>query len=84
MYFVYIIKSLKDGKFYTGITVNLERRLTEHSVGRRSTISTLKRGPFKLVYKETTPDRKTARIREKFLKSGTGREFRDNLLKMSR
>ena len=33
MYFVYVIKSIKDGEFYTGFTDNLERRLLEHNQG---------------------------------------------------
>lgn len=31
MYFVYVIKSKKDGLHYTGFTDNLERRLSEHN-----------------------------------------------------
>ncbi len=31
MYFVYVIRSKKDGLLYTGFTDNLERRLLEHS-----------------------------------------------------
>lgn len=79
MYFVYILQSLKDKKFYTGITNNLERRLKEHNKGKKSTPSTAYRGPFKLVYFEKFNSRQVARKREKFLKSGTGREFRNRL-----
>jgi len=77
MFWVYIIKSQKDNKFYTGITNNVERRLIEHSIGRISTPSTLNRGPFVLVYKESFNTRKEARGKEKFLKSGAGRDWRD-------
>ncbi|MCK6648914.1 MAG: GIY-YIG nuclease family protein, partial [Bacteroidia bacterium] len=31
MYFVYILRSLKDGRFYKGITSDIERRLREHN-----------------------------------------------------
>ena len=72
---VYVIKSLKDHKNYTGITNNLERRLSEHNQGKISTPSTKNRGPFKLIYSEKVEDRINARKREKFLKSGCGREF---------
>ena len=33
MYYVYIIKSLKDNNLYIGRTNNLERRITEHNRG---------------------------------------------------
>jgi len=75
MYYVYILQSIKDGHHYTGITNNIERRLAEHNKGKKSTPSTRSRGPFKLIYTETAFDRKVARAREKFLKSGAGREF---------
>lgn len=75
MYFVYILVSLKDNKFYTGISNNPARRLREHNLGKDSTPSTKHRGPFKTVYLEKVPDRKEARLREKYLKSGCGREF---------
>jgi len=80
MYYVYIIKSRKDKKFYTGITNNLERRLKEHNQGKKSTRSTKNRGPFDLVYFEEVDNRLLARKREKYLKSGIGREFRNKLL----
>ena len=79
-YTVYIIKSLKDDKFYTGMTTDLKRRLAEHDFGKKSTPSTMKRGPFELVYSEICDTRDLARKREKFLKSGAGREFRDNFI----
>jgi len=84
MYSVYIIRSLKDHKFYTGITDNLERRLKQHNHGKKSTPSTVGRGPFELVYRESAIDIKIARAREKFLKSGKGREFRDKVLNIPR
>lgn len=81
MYFVYILRSQKDGKHYTGITNNIEKRLQAHNKGDHATPSTLKRGPFKLVYVEIVNDRKEARRLEKYFKSGAGREIRDEILK---
>lgn len=75
MYFVYVLKSKKDSKFYTGITNNLERRLAEHNNSKSSTPSTKNRGPFIVIYFEKMENRKIAREREKYLKSGSGREF---------
>ncbi|MEK7478189.1 MAG: GIY-YIG nuclease family protein [Patescibacteria group bacterium] len=81
MYYVYIIKSLKTGKFYTGFTNDLNKRITEHNRGSSSTISTFEKGPFELVYSEQALDSKEARRREKFFKSGDGRRWKDEYLK---
>ena len=72
---MYVLESKQDRKHYTGIINNLERRLGEHNKGSGATKSTKGRGPFKIVYQEEVADSKAAREREKFLKSGKGREF---------
>ncbi len=33
MYYVYVLKSLNDGKFYTGFTKDLNKRFDLHSKG---------------------------------------------------
>jgi len=81
MYYVYIIKSIKDNKFYTGITDDVERRLQEHNAGKHSTPSTFTRGPFELIHVEIVETRRAARDVEKYLKSGIGREIRNELFK---
>lgn len=70
MYCVYILKSLKDGKFYIDQTNDLERRIQEHNEGRNPSVKG--RGPFKLVYKEEFPDRSLAIRREREIKSYKG------------
>ena len=80
MYYVYVLKSRKDGKRYTGMTINLYKRLKEHNIGKDSTFSTKYRGPFEMMYYEIVSDRKEARKREKYLKSGAGREFLESKL----
>jgi putative endonuclease len=73
MYFVYVLRSLKDNKLYIGQTSNVERRLSEHNTGLcRSTKSRI---PFELIYKEEFITRSKAMRREKELKTGKGREF---------
>ena len=52
---------------------NPEKRLVEHNSGM--TKSTKLRRPFKIIYKEECLSRDNARKREKYLKSGCGREF---------
>jgi len=66
MYYVYVLKSEKDGNLYIGSTNNLERRIHEHNSGWiRSTKS---RVPFKLVYFEAYTAEQDARLRESRLK----------------
>ena len=80
MYFVYILLSEKDDKFYTGITNNIERRLKQHNKGNKSTRSIINRGPFKLVFAQICDSRENARELEKYFKSGTVRELRNELI----
>ncbi len=49
-YFVYILKSLKDGKNYAGYTKNLKLRFEQHQNGEVK--STKYRRPLKLIYFE--------------------------------
>ncbi len=70
MFFVYAIKSEKDGRIYVGFTNNLERRILEHNQGK--TKSTKGYVPWVLVYRETVDTMEIARKREKYLKSGIG------------
>ena len=73
MIFVYAIKSLSRNYLYVGMTNDLERRIAEHNNGENK--STKAYRPFKLIYSETFPDRISARAKEKYLKSGIGKEF---------
>ena len=78
MHTVYVLRSLKNGSLYVGITDRLaEERLIEHNNGKTSSISN--RRPFVLVYTETMASRDLAIKRERFLKSGKGRKVLQNL-----
>jgi putative endonuclease len=79
MYYVYILLSEKDGKFYTGSTNDLKRRINEHYSGQVD--STKDRLPMKLIYYEACIDEIDARAREKYLKSGMGKRYIRNRLK---
>jgi putative endonuclease len=81
MYFVYILRSVKDKNLYIGFTFDVEKRLREHNKGEVT--STKARRPFELVYKETFENKEEANKREKFLKSGYGREFVKSVLNNS-
>lgn len=70
-YYIYILFSLKDKRFYIGFTEDLKRRLTEHATGLVS--STKARRPLKLIHYEYFINKADAKTREVFLKSGFGR-----------
>lgn len=78
MYIVYALRSLNRNYIYVGMTNNLERRLHEHNF--EEIRSTKAYAPFVLLYSEMMPDRISARKREKYLKSGVGKEFLKTLL----
>jgi len=66
MFYVYILKSEKDGNLYIGSTDNLRRRLAEHNEGKSR--STKARIPFQLRYYEAFYKEEDARRREWSLK----------------
>jgi len=70
-YYVYTLLSLKDKKFYTGLTTNLRNRLQQHARGEVK--STRERRPLKLIHYEYFIDKDDAKAKEIFLKSGFGR-----------
>jgi len=78
-YYVYILKSIKDGKMYTGFTKNLKLRFEQHSKGLVE--STKKRKPFKIIYYEACLNQKDALHREKYLKRAYGKKFIKSRLK---
>jgi len=61
-WFLYMLRC-SDNSFYTGITTDLERRLTQHNDGIASRY-TRSRKPVKMVYHETCDDRSAALKRE--------------------
>ncbi len=74
-YCVYVLKSRKTGYRYVGQTNNLARRLKEHEAGVTSSIRF--QLPFDPLHIEHFETRKEAMRRERFLKSGKGREWLD-------
>jgi putative endonuclease len=78
-YFVYVLLSKKDNKFYTGFTSNLNERIKEHNSGKVT--STKYRTPFELVYYEACLNQEDALHREKYLKSTYGKRYIKNRLK---
>ena len=75
MYFVYLLKSIKNGKSYVGFTSKeVGKRLEEHNLG--SNTWTRHNGPFKLVYYESYYCKQDAEHRELFFKSGIGKQIK--------
>jgi len=68
MYYVYVLKSEKDGNMYVGCTGDLRERVALHNAGQVK--STRDRRPFELVYYEACRNQKDALRREKYLKTG--------------
>lgn len=66
-YFLYILKSEKDGKFYIGSTQDVQQRLLMHNNGRVK--STKARRPFQLKYKKVFKSINEARYAEWLLKN---------------
>ena len=70
MFYVYILKSKKDGRLYIGYTKNLKRRFLEHKNG--DVENTKHRLPVDLIYYEAYKNIDDAKDREKsFKKSGS-------------
>ena len=78
-YYIYVLKSEKDGMFYTGYTKNLKNRLKQHNNGEVN--STKNRRPLKLVYFEGCLNQQDATKREKYLKTSWGKRYIKNRLK---
>jgi putative endonuclease len=73
MYYVYALRSLVRNYVYVGMTSDLNRRIVEHNNGENRSTKAYK--PFVLFYSEKFETRPEARGREKYLKSGIGKEF---------
>ncbi|PIR87313.1 MAG: endonuclease [Candidatus Harrisonbacteria bacterium CG10_big_fil_rev_8_21_14_0_10_49_15] len=78
MFYVYALSSLSRKYIYVGLTNNHTRRINEHQTGRERTTASYR--PFQLILIEEYKTRQEARKREKYLKSGIGKEFLKTLL----
>jgi len=73
MHYVYVLRPAADGGFYIGYSANLRKRFSQHVRG--SSFATSYRGPWKLIYYEAYIEQSDALGRERYLKSGAGRQF---------
>ena len=73
MHYVYILESIKTGRWYIGSASDVEKRLEQHNSGK--TKSTKAYLPYKLIYRETYKIKSEARKREiQIKKSGAIRK----------
>ena len=72
MFWVYAISSLKRNYIYLGLTSDLESRIARHNKGYEKTTKPYR--PFVLLFSEQVNTRTDAREREKYWKSGIGKE----------
>lgn len=78
MNYVYILRSRKDKNLYVGCKNDLKKRFVMHSNG--NIYSTEKRRPLELIYYEAFLNKKDAFDREKWLKTGWGRNHIKKIL----
>jgi putative endonuclease len=72
MHYVYVLRSTSDGGLYIGYSANLRRRFQQHVQG--DSFATSYRGSWTLMYYEAYLERDDALGRERYLKSGSGKE----------
>lgn len=79
MFFVYILRSLLNGKSYVGRTgLSVDKRLSQHNIGSNKWTKANK--PFELAFYESYVCKTDAIIREKFYKSGIGTQIKKLIL----
>ena len=82
MVWVYAISSVVRNYIYVRMTKDVDARLARHNKGREKI--TKPYAPFQLIYTEVCANRVKAREREKYWKSGIGkqklRDIRDQII----
>ena len=81
MHWVYVLRSERDGRLYTGATADLDRRLAEHNRGKVR--STARRRPLVLIYSERFDSAMEALDRERFFKTPEGGMLKRRLIEES-
>lgn len=71
MYYVYVLQSLRNDKFYIGYTRDLRRRIEEHKSGKSHT--TKRMLPIRLIFYESYLNKTDAIRREYYFKTSKGK-----------
>ncbi len=74
---MYVLRSTRDGRLYTGVTADLSRRLREHNSGKVA--STRARRPLVLAYREVYQTKQGAMARERYFKTPEGGSLKQRL-----
>ena len=77
MFYVYVLRSEKTGRRYVGSSRDVHSRLQQHNSGH--SLATKHGAPWRLIHQEEFLTRTEAVRRERFYKTGRGREFLDQL-----
>ncbi|MCL4387041.1 MAG: GIY-YIG nuclease family protein [Patescibacteria group bacterium] len=77
MYYTYLLQ-LSNNDFYVGSTKNLKSRIKKHQLGEVSHTSKFR--PLRLVWYAVFETREKATEFEKYLKSSSGKAFRNKRL----
>ncbi len=81
MHYVYVLRSLKNGKRYVGSTgQDVTARLRQHNRGQNRWAA--QNRPFELIRVEEYSTKTEAVRRERFLKTGVGRQELDALVQL--
>jgi putative endonuclease len=73
VFYVYVLFSLRYGKFYIGISSAPDKRLASHNSGRGGWSKRYR--PWKRILLENYDNKNIATRRERYLKSGWGRRW---------
>ena len=79
MWYVYVLRSKRDNKLYIGCTDDLRKRVELHNAGKVP--ATKLRRPLALIHYEAYLNKFDAFAREKWLKTGWGRNHLKKVLK---
>ncbi|MBI4092988.1 MAG: GIY-YIG nuclease family protein [Candidatus Kerfeldbacteria bacterium] len=76
---VYALQSLKDRKFYIGLSQNVVNRLRWHNAGQ--TVSTAQRRPFASIFFESFLNKQDAERRGRYFKTTKGKTTLKQMLR---
>ena len=80
MFYTYVLRSRVTGHLYTGSTSNLQARFQQHNSDESA--STKNRGPWDLMHHEEFTTLAEAVRRERYFKTGRGREELKKLVEL--
>ena len=79
MFFVYVLRSVKNRQLYVGFTESLEKRLRSHNAG--DVISTKAFRPWTMIFHECYTHKMDALRREGYLKTTQGKRALKHMLR---